>query len=276
MDESVEDRRKSDIYPNYTEPTAAPSGLWHLIDGDTGCHRRIWPFYTNVEGWDRGKELQFRIILCCYVQDVSMPLSHRDAVRNCTSHAGRKIRNLSNSLSSLEFLIHSAHAEVVVLLVRRIAAEGTPVVCTIHPPSGVILDMFDHVLLLAPGGGTVYFGDTGEKSSEVVEYFGCYGAIIGSSINPAEFILSTVTSTNKSLLDLLNIWYDALEYQALEAIISQLNSTITSREIDQSYFFTRNWASVWRDGMYIFSKMAKSLFVSIFIVLSFFHAGSIL
>lgn len=42
-----------------------------------------------------------------------MPLLHRDAVTNCTSHAGRKIRNLSNSLSSLEFLIHSANAEVV-------------------------------------------------------------------------------------------------------------------------------------------------------------------
>lgn len=56
--------------------------------------------------------------------------------------------------------------------------------CTIHPPSGVILDMFDHVLLLAPVGRTVYFGDTGEKSSEVVEYFGGYGAIIGSNITP--------------------------------------------------------------------------------------------
>lgn len=39
--------------------------------------------------------------------------------------------------------------------------------CTIHPPSGVILDMFDHVLLLAPVGRTVYFGDTGEKLSSI-------------------------------------------------------------------------------------------------------------
>ncbi|PYH53247.1 uncharacterized protein BO96DRAFT_482370 [Aspergillus niger CBS 101883] len=262
MDENVEYRRKNDIYPNYTEPTAAPSGVSTLraaLARDTGCHRRIWPFYTNVE-------------------DVSMPLSHRDAVTNCTSHAGCNIRNLSNSLSSLEFLIHSAHAEVVVLLVRRIAAGGTPVVCTIHPPSGVILDMFDHVLLLAPVGRTVYFGDTGEKSSEV-------------------FILSTITSTNESSLDWPTIWRDSPEYQALEATIPQLKSTITSREINlipsqpsESFSQTRyalslwvqtitvtkrNWVSVWRDGMYT-SKMAKSLFVSILIAFSFFYAGSTL
>ncbi|KAI2813310.1 hypothetical protein CBS115989_9545 [Aspergillus niger] len=157
--------------------------------------------------------------------------------------------------------------------------------------------MFDHVLLLAPGGGTVYFGDTGEKSSEVVEYFGCYGAIIGSSINPAEFILSTVTSTNESSLDWPTIWRVSPEYQALGATNPQLKSTITSREINlipsqpsESFSQTRyalslwvqtitatkrNWVSVWRDGMYT-SKMAKSLFVSIFIAFSFFHAGSTL
>ncbi|PWY61416.1 P-loop containing nucleoside triphosphate hydrolase protein [Aspergillus eucalypticola CBS 122712] len=79
----------------------------------------------------------------------------------------------------------------LVLFLRRIAAEGIPVVCTIHQPSGVLFDMFDQVLLLAPGGRTVYFGETGEKSSEVVDYFGRHGAIIGSDTNPAEFILST-------------------------------------------------------------------------------------
>ncbi|GKZ32207.1 hypothetical protein AbraIFM66950_001417 [Aspergillus brasiliensis] len=35
----------------------------------------------------------------------------------------------------------------------------------------------------------------------------------------------------------------------------------------------RHWISVWRDGMYNFSKMAKSIFFAMFVAFSFFHAG---
>ncbi|PYH33974.1 uncharacterized protein BO87DRAFT_436541 [Aspergillus neoniger CBS 115656] len=183
----------------------------------------------------------------------------------------------------------------LVLFLRRIAAEGIPVLCTIHQPSGVLFDMFDQVLLLAPGGRTVYFGETGENSSKVVDYFGRHDATIGSDTNPAEFILSTVTSKNEGSLDWPAIWRASAENQALEATITQLNSTVASKEtkINPSQLYAsssqnkyalsllaqtiadtkRHWISVWRDGMYNFSKIAKSLFVSMFIAFSFFHAG---
>ncbi|GLB03458.1 hypothetical protein AtubIFM57258_008038 [Aspergillus tubingensis] len=183
----------------------------------------------------------------------------------------------------------------LVLFLRRIAAEGIPVVCTIHQPSGVLFDMFDQVLLLAPGGRTVYFGETGENASKVVDYFGRHGATIGSDTNPAEFILSTVTSKNEGSLDWPATWRASAENQALEATITRLNSTIASKEtkINPSQLYAsssqnkyalsllaqtlavtkRHWISVWRDGMYNFSKIAKSLFISMFIAFSFFHAG---
>jgi ATP-binding cassette subfamily G (WHITE) protein 2 (SNQ2) len=54
--------------------------------------------------------------------------------------------------------------------------QGTPVVCTIHQPSAMLFQMFDHILLLAPGGRTVFFGETGHHAANVIDYFNRYGA----------------------------------------------------------------------------------------------------
>ncbi|KAG9585410.1 putative ABC transporter, partial [Aureobasidium melanogenum] len=100
--------------------------------------------------------------------------------------------------SSLLFLdeptsgLDSQAAYSIVHFLQRIAREGIPIICTIHQPSGVLFEMFDHVLLLAPGGRTIYFGETGKNSGKVVEYFDRYGAHMNESENPAEFIISTV------------------------------------------------------------------------------------
>lgn len=54
--------------------------------------------------------------------------------------------------------------------------------------------MFDHVMLLAPGGHTVYFGEIGTHALTISEYyFARYGAVMSVEDNPAEFIISTVT-----------------------------------------------------------------------------------
>ncbi|PYH98628.1 hypothetical protein BO71DRAFT_458139 [Aspergillus ellipticus CBS 707.79] len=44
--------------------------------------------------------------------------------------------------------------------------------------------MFDHVLLLAPGGRTVYFGETGSESKHVIDYFSRNGATMGLLTTP--------------------------------------------------------------------------------------------
>ncbi|PYI10970.1 hypothetical protein BO78DRAFT_448489 [Aspergillus sclerotiicarbonarius CBS 121057] len=188
--------------------------------------------------------------------------------------------------------LDSQAAFALVEFLRRIAAEGIPVVCTIHQPSGVLFEMFDHVLLLAPGGQTVYFGETGDKSSQVVNYFGQHGAIIDSRANPAEFILSTVTSKEAGSRDWPAIWRESAEQKSLEETIRQLNARTTMQTATSQgdpntgaqyalplgaqilAVTRRHWLSVWRDGMYTFSKLAKSLFVEMFIAFSFFQAGS--
>lgn len=43
-------------------------------------------------------------------------------------------------------------------LIERLAKSGQAVLCTIHQPSAMLFSRFDRLLLLQPGGKTVYFG----------------------------------------------------------------------------------------------------------------------
>jgi ABC-type multidrug transport system ATPase subunit len=47
--------------------------------------------------------------------------------------------------------LDSFGAERVMTAVKKIAARGTSVVCTIHQPSATIFGMFTHLLLLKKG-----------------------------------------------------------------------------------------------------------------------------
>ncbi|PYI00447.1 hypothetical protein BO78DRAFT_438663 [Aspergillus sclerotiicarbonarius CBS 121057] len=188
--------------------------------------------------------------------------------------------------------LDSQAAYSIVAFLQKIAVqEGVPIVCTIHQPSGVLFEMFDHIMLLAPGGRTVYFGETGAHASTVSSYFARHGAVMGSSENPAEFIISTVQGkgSGSDLKDWPQIWNQSPERQALREKICAINATpfapVTVHEPEnqgrgqyamplwqQIMILTqRHWKAVWRSGQYNFSRLAKSLFFEMFVAFTFFH-----
>lgn len=61
-------------------------------------------------------------------------------------------------------------------LLRKLADGGQAILCTIHQPSAVLFEQFHRLLLLAPGGRTVYFGDIGQDSRTLLDYFQGNGA----------------------------------------------------------------------------------------------------
>ena len=77
---------------------------------------------------------------------------------------------------------------------RRIADSGIGVVCTIHQPSIAIFNSFDSLLLLARGGETVFFGDLGFESYNLIQYLEKYPATspIKGGENPATWMLTAV------------------------------------------------------------------------------------
>ncbi|CAI7665813.1 unnamed protein product [Penicillium viridicatum] len=186
--------------------------------------------------------------------------------------------------------LDSQAAFSIISFLKKIAQQGVPIVCTIHQPSAVLFQMFDHVLLLAPGGRTVYFGETGQESKLAIDYFARHGAVMGSSDNPAEFIISTVTSKHESAQDWPQIWKRSKECSDLECKIATLENqqglAVTDDSIVDSNsryalplwtqvieLTKRHWTVVWRTGPYNFSKLFKCIFCELFIAFSYYDAG---
>ena len=81
----------------------------------------------------------------------------------------------------------------VVRFLKKLANEGQAILCTIHQPSGELFNQFDRLLLLQKGGKTVYFGDLGENSMQLINYFEKRSGIpCGENANPAEYILDVI------------------------------------------------------------------------------------
>jgi len=85
--------------------------------------------------------------------------------------------------------LDSQAAASVMETARIVANTGVPVICTIHQPSAALFYLFDWLLLLRPGGQTIYFGPLGEKARTVLDFFRRHGLHCSEEKNPADFVL---------------------------------------------------------------------------------------
>eukprot|EP00039_Didymoeca_costata_P008271 m.109810 g.109810 ORF g.109810 m.109810 type:complete len:1457 (+) comp14014_c0_seq3:106-4476(+) len=93
--------------------------------------------------------------------------------------------------------LDTAGALTVATVARNIADSGRTVICTIHQPSRMVFEQFDTLLLLQRGGRTVYFGDIGEDSRILTNYFQMGGAPpCSDDENPADYMLNCVSPAN--------------------------------------------------------------------------------
>lgn len=90
--------------------------------------------------------------------------------------------------------LDSLAAQSLIRNIRKIAASGRAVVCTIHQPSTVIFHAFDSLLLLKRGGQTVFFGELGENATNLIEFFEHAPGVspMPKNINPATWMLEII------------------------------------------------------------------------------------
>ncbi|KAL4978007.1 ABC-2 type transporter-domain-containing protein [Aspergillus desertorum] len=88
--------------------------------------------------------------------------------------------------------LDSQSAFNIVRFLRKLAAAGQAILCTIHQPNSALFENFDRLLLLKSGGECVYFGDIGEDSSTLLAYFRRNGAECPPDANPAEWMLDAI------------------------------------------------------------------------------------
>jgi hypothetical protein len=112
--------------------------------------------------------------------------------------------------------------------VRNIVNTGRTIVCTIHQPSIDIFESFDELLLLKRGRETIFNGQLGKDSKDLVKYFQvsiaqglasvcCKATSMPPHPLPSFFALLYVLATGTSqqrLADLIQhcpasvVWYD--------------------------------------------------------------------
>ena len=100
---------------------------------------------------------------------------------------------------------------------------GQSVLCTIHQPSSLLVEQFDRVFALGPGGQCYYFGPLGRNCEHVVKYFAARGAYCPPTANVAEFLLDAGVGNVRAhhrRVDWIEIWKDSPEFEAIKKEIS--------------------------------------------------------
>ncbi|KAI0173090.1 ABC-2 type transporter-domain-containing protein [Hypoxylon sp. FL1284] len=177
-------------------------------------------------------------------------------------------------------------------LLEKLTKSGQAILCTIHQPSAMLFQRFDRLLFLAKGGKTVYFGDIGENSKTLTNYFERHGApACPPEANPAEWMLDAIGAApgSSTEIDWFQTWRDSEEYAAVQAELQQLKDDAPAlpppTEDKQSYrehaanfptqlyeVTSRVFQQYWRTPSYIYSKAALCVLVALFIGFVFFRA----
>ncbi|ORX47211.1 hypothetical protein DM01DRAFT_1339227 [Hesseltinella vesiculosa] len=116
----------------------------------------------------------------------------------------------------------------IIRFIRKLADAGWPVLCTIHQPSAVLFEHFDHLLLLVRGGRTAYHGEIGPDARVMIDYFESNGGPKCSpSANPAEYILEVVGAgtSGKVTKDWADVWASSKEAKALHEELEEIHNT---------------------------------------------------
>ncbi|KAL6811883.1 ABC-2 type transporter domain-containing protein [Trichoderma camerunense] len=176
---------------------------------------------------------------------------------------------------------------------RKLADSGQAILCTVHQPSAILFQTFDRLLFLAKGGKTVYFGNIGDNSHTLLNYFEEHGARkCGDEENPAEYMLEIVNNgVNDKGEDWPSVWKSSSEFEAVQTELDRLHEEklaegshvedASSQSEFATPFATQLWEvtyrifqQYWRLPSYIFAKFLLGIAAGLFIGFSFFNANS--
>ncbi|KAE8444259.1 hypothetical protein EG329_000759 [Mollisiaceae sp. DMI_Dod_QoI] len=188
--------------------------------------------------------------------------------------------------------LDSQSAYSIVRFLKKLARAGQAIVCTIHQPSSVLIQEFDMILALNPGGNTFYFGPVGEEGSAVINYFAARGVNCPPNKNVAEFILETAAKGGKRAdgkkLKWNDEWANSEENRLMKEEIQRIKAErgkVQPPENVEQYEFAspvalqtteltkRLFTQYWRDPSYLYGKLFTSVIIGIFNGFTFWQLG---
>lgn len=192
--------------------------------------------------------------------------------------------------------LDSQSAFSIVRFLRKLCAAGQAIVCTIHQPSSDLIQEFDKILALNPGGNVFYFGPVGENGSAVIKYFADRGVDCPPGKNVAEFILETAAKVGRrpdgKRINWNKEWRASNEYQLLLQEIAQMKAdrikaapyVVSQGSIVEHEFAApvttqialltkRMFIHQWRDPSYVYGRLFASFIVGLFNGFTFWKLG---
>lgn len=173
--------------------------------------------------------------------------------------------------------LDSQAAFSIVRFLKKLSQAGQAIVCTIHQPSSMLIQQFDMILALNPGGNTFYFGPVGREGAAVIKYFADRGVVCPPTQNVAEFILETAAKADK--VDWNEEWRKSEQNQRILDEIQRIReerSKLPVPEAGEQYEFAapvstqcimliqRLFLQYWRDPSYYYGKLFVSVIIGIF------------
>lgn len=134
--------------------------------------------------------------------------------------------------------LDSQSAFNIVRFLKKLAAAGQAILCTIHQPNSALFENFDRLLLLQRGGECVYFGDIGADSHVLQEYFRRNGADCPPDANPAEWMLDAIGAGQTRRIgdrDWGDVWRNSPELEAVKKEIIQIKADRAQAVIQTSH-----------------------------------------
>eukprot|EP00644_Phytophthora_capsici_P006843 jgi/Phyca11/103822/e_gw1.8.159.1 len=180
-------------------------------------------------------------------------------------------------------------AKLIMDGVRKVADTGRTIVCTIHQPSAVVFSVFDSLLLLKRGGEMVFFGDLGERASNLVQYFESIDGVskLEDGYNPATWMLEVigagVGNGNGEKMDFVSLFKSSVHYDELEVNLNHDGVTRPSASPaltfkrkraasnwTQAKFLTKRWFDLyWRTPTFNLTRIIVALALALSLGISY-------
>ncbi|OQD78445.1 hypothetical protein PENDEC_c001G03921 [Penicillium decumbens] len=178
--------------------------------------------------------------------------------------------------------LDSQAAFSIVRFLKKLSQAGQAIVCTIHQPSSMLIQQFDMILALNPGGNTFYFGPVGKEGADVIKYFAERGVVCPPSKNVAEFVLETAakaTDREGRKIDWNEEWRNSEQNRAVLKEIERIRTERSKLPLEDNglpYEFAaptgvqieqltkRLFTQYWRDPSYYYGKLFVSVIIGIF------------
>ena len=178
--------------------------------------------------------------------------------------------------------LDSQSAFNIVRFLKKLAAAGQAILCTIHQPNAALFENFDRLLLLKSGGRCVYFGDIGKDAVVLREYLKRSGAEAKDSDNVAEFMLEAIGAGSSPRIgnrDWADIWDDSPEFAETKATITSMKEKriaagkTAKPELEKEFaspfmhqlklVINRTNVAYWRTPNYLFTRLFNHIVISL-------------